>query len=764
MMQGFRNLVPKMFLKQEPPVLDKVVLPKNDSAWAESSAMYTHNDFEKYNPDSLIGIKGAAIYKKMMKDEQIKAVVKFKRDAITSRDFYFEINEDAKLGEAEEEKRIGISEATVNQMRGSWMDGLNGIMSAMYNGFSMTEKVFNTIQYDGATWWGIDRLRLKPFDTFTFKVDEYGNFLGVVQKMTAREQELDIKQFIHFTMNPDYDEHYGSSELNEAYRAWFSKDMAIKYRNMWLERHAGGFIQAKIKDGLTLSQADETKLKAVMANINVTTSMIVPNAVDIDISYPVNNVAYKDAIQDADMMIARALLVPNLLGVSPQGQHGSLAQSDTQLEAFLWTLEADSSRLEDALNEQLFKQLGDANFGDNNWPRIKFKPISESKKFELIKVWKDLVTAGAVQHTDTDEDHIRQLLEFPEPGEVVSSPGSPSTLSPGETPSPAQGSDDGPAQDLNKDDVEDKEEMKKDSTIIGKGRVSVEAFEAARKRVDFAAIGQASELGIETYTQKIGKTMAWIVDDVATKIKSGDLAPIESNADAIVKMKIPGKLTARLRKDVKAFLNDGYKVGTKHAEKEISSAKGEQFTVDVERAQFIEEKFFDLKSFTITGNLSDQALATMRNIILNGAKGGKSTREVIDQIYTDFASQGLISKEDAEEALGHALGVTNPTARINTIVRTNTFEAINEARHSYFTDPELGGFVQALEYSAILDSRTTQICSHLDGQVHSTNSDVWTNYRPPNHYNCRSLLIPVTELDVWTESDRPELEPQRGFV
>lgn len=130
-----------------------------------------------------------------------------------------------------------------------------------------------------------------------------------------------------------------------------------------------------------------------------------------------------------------------------------------------------------------------------------------------------------------------------------------------------------------------------------------------------------------------------------------------------------------------------------------------------------------------------------------------------------MGANGYIAVDDYREALGAALDpeLKNPQARIDTMLRTNGFEAVNEARYSYFTDPQLDGFVQALEYTAILDSRTTQICQHLDGQVHGTDKGTWESYRPPNHFNCRSLLIPVTEIDSWSESDEPTLDPQKGF-
>ena len=53
------------------------------------SILYTAKDFPKYNPDVLMQKKGRGIYKKMMLDDQVKAVLSFKRVAVISRKWYF---------------------------------------------------------------------------------------------------------------------------------------------------------------------------------------------------------------------------------------------------------------------------------------------------------------------------------------------------------------------------------------------------------------------------------------------------------------------------------------------------------------------------------------------------------------------------------------------------------------------------------------------------------------------------------------------------
>jgi hypothetical protein len=95
MMQEFLSLF-------RPSKKKKVPVKLGDVAWSESQ-LYI-GEFPKYNPDDLIGRKGFKIYQNMMLDEQVKAVVKFKRDAITSRDFVFMLD-DERVGEKEAENR-----------------------------------------------------------------------------------------------------------------------------------------------------------------------------------------------------------------------------------------------------------------------------------------------------------------------------------------------------------------------------------------------------------------------------------------------------------------------------------------------------------------------------------------------------------------------------------------------------------------------------------------------------------------------------------
>jgi len=791
-------------------------------AWSESS-MYTNADFPKYNPDDLIGAKGYAIYRKMMRDEQVKAVVRFKRDAITSRDWEFTL-ETEELSEDEKTRRKELFKQIVLKMEAPFSDALNGIMSGMYNGFSLTEKLYKQIIVGGKTWVGVKKLKLRPADTFFFHVDEFGNVEKVTQKYEMKEQEINLETFIHYVQNPDYDEHYGASELREAYRAWFSKDMVIKFQNIHMERFAAGFVWAAPVNGKTIvaGSAEYTTLQNVMQNLQATSSLILPSNIELNFEHPATTDIFERAVVQHDKAIAKSLLVPNLMGVSEQGRIGSYSQSETQLEAFLWTLDADAARLEAVINTQLFKELGDYNFGDGVYPIFKFKPVSDTRKLEIVKIWTQLVTSGAVQATETDEKFIRQTLEVPQKpaiegdapdlvlngsqvlaivdivskvGTGIMTPDAAKALitavfpikeeqaakmvenaratgptapaKPQQTGEPAAPAAGKPAAPQNPAAV------MQDETIVGKMGISVSAFSSAMKRVDFAVIGNKADNLSSDYAHKLASINADAVARLVSVIEEQKLGTAEGDPDGIRKIVFTPAEVSKLKNTAQAALNDAWDIGVQHAERELGKAKadkakmtatGAQQTFAVNKAALEElaSKYLKARSYTLAGDISAATQKTIQNILSEGTKTSKTTKQVKDEIYKALEADGMLTEEAVAEALG-ANTVKNASARIETAIRTTTFEAINEARYDFYTDPDLAGFVVALEYSAIMDDRTTEICSQLNGETYGIDSEVWSTFRPPNHFNCRSLLIPITMLDTWAESSPPTVQPQKGF-
>jgi SPP1 gp7 family putative phage head morphogenesis protein len=222
-------------------------------------------------------------------------------------------------------------------------------------------------------------------------------------------------------------------------------------------------------------------------------------------------------------------------------------------------------------------------------------------------------------------------------------------------------------------------------------------------------------------------------------------------------------------------LSSAWTLGGSMARNELERARGQRF-VQMRDLRDTAAEYFEVNGFRMAGNVSDGVRALIQQELQNSIKFGRTAKVTREVIWDRLVSRGFTSREQVREiesdpevirALNDLWGVSEPqtAAYLDTLARTNLFEAMNEARFAEFTDPALGDFVVAMEYSAILDDRTTDICEHLNGKQWPADSDVWDQFRPPNHFNCRSVLIPITAIDGWDgrESPAPSMQPQAGF-
>jgi SPP1 gp7 family putative phage head morphogenesis protein len=91
-------------------------------------------------------------------------------------------------------------------------------------------------------------------------------------------------------------------------------------------------------------------------------------------------------------------------------------------------------------------------------------------------------------------------------------------------------------------------------------------------------------------------------------------------------------------------------------------------------------------------------------------------------------------------------------------VRTMTTGFYNGGRAQMMY--EVGDFVQYVQYSAILDDRTTDRCARLNGTIMRKDGN-FEKIEPPLHYNCRSVILPITEEDVKEQKALSEVTPNQ---
>jgi SPP1 gp7 family putative phage head morphogenesis protein len=78
---------------------------------------------------------------------------------------------------------------------------------------------------------------------------------------------------------------------------------------------------------------------------------------------------------------------------------------------------------------------------------------------------------------------------------------------------------------------------------------------------------------------------------------------------------------------------------------------------------------------------------------------------------------------------------------INQWLQTEYDTAIGSGQMaSKWTDITSNTATKLLEFDAVMDERTSAICSSLNGTVKPVDDEFWNEYYPPNHFNCRSTV------------------------
>lgn len=383
-------------------------------AWAEG-IFFGRVPLQRWNPDELSWRQGGSLYRRMLQDDQIQALVSLRRSVIAGRGWRFELPPAEGSSPALRERQQACADflrfVLEKQLQGTFTQVLGDLMSAQVFGFSLLEKQFAPVAWQGESWWGLERLTLRPAESFTVEMDAHGAITALLQEQNGNKVPLPRERFVHHVNRPEVHAFYGESDLKACHRHWWSKENVLKFWNIYLERVEAGFVHGRIAGPLSAEEREE--LKHVMRNLSVQTSVITPASVELEMVTAPSTDAFERAVAARDKAMARALLVPGLLGFGEQPGSGSFAQSRTQLEAFFLVMNGVTEALADTLNEQLFRELAWWNFGLDDPPRFRFEPLTDQQRRELAQAWREAVVSGTVQPGPADEARTRHLLGYP---------------------------------------------------------------------------------------------------------------------------------------------------------------------------------------------------------------------------------------------------------------------------------------------------------------------------------------------------------------
>ncbi len=591
------------------------------------------------------------------------------------------------------------------------------------------------------------------------------------------ENPFPPEKFIIYSYNPQFGNWYGRSDLMAAFKWWLMKKHGSKFWAIWLERYASPFIWAQYKRDAGLKKEALLAIDDFIRNLSARQGVRVSDAVEIkDIQFaPSSGDAYEKAIEAYNRYIAHAILFPNLLGFTGgQGSSGgSYSLGQKQFDSFLWILNKMGRDMSETIvGEQIIKQLIQINYGEDVdqslYPKFRFISIDDSAIEVRSKIIDTLTRAGIVSK---EEEWVRDFLTLPKiaPGIVL-----PEAEELGgfgnqngnqkkeDAPKPAQK----PAEKEEKPAA--KEPEKEEAKMAEFKEREPDYFEKKMKVKQFKEeIGRLDQDLFDEASKAISDIRDDIIDQVDRKRIIADENPKDVQRlavntkelkDIFAKWMVKTYLDAKLSQleemgrgglnveIVKKFAavsnaweplppQEAVDFFRKKVTARIVTEEGKKILIDF--ANGFDLAFFQQRAFTIAGIVRDDIMNDAKQILLNGIKRQDQAGAVKDlkDMFNKYLDQGM--EIDAELLTPH---------RLNTIVRTNITEAVNEGRAAMMTDPDVSTFVQFFQYTAIIDERTTDYCDCMDGKIFRIEDlDL---LKPPAHFNCRSFTVPITQFEI----------------
>jgi phage gp29-like protein len=377
-----------------------------EAAFANPYHLFGGKPFTEYNPSVLISRRGLTIIDDMRRDDQIKAAMSFKKHTVMAGGWDIVSPEGSKDRSSEE-----LVEKRLKEIQGGLENVILNVLTALDYGYSITERVW--VDEEGAK---LSALKTRRPHEMEFVSDTFGNLTGLLQN----SRELPIDKFIIYSYSSEFSNHYGCSDLEAAYRAWWTKDNAYKWMAMLLERMGIPPIFALYNTedykGPTLA-----KLQTVLKRMQAATSGTIPrgdkDSLDLwspELAGQVSTV-FIPAMDMFNRDIARAILMPGLLGATPDAAEGSFARAQVHFDVFMLVIEHIRREIQELVQEQIVLPIVAVEIGPlDEMPRFEFRPLTDDVRIDLMAEWAKMVGADVVKRQAEDERHIRKQLKFPE--------------------------------------------------------------------------------------------------------------------------------------------------------------------------------------------------------------------------------------------------------------------------------------------------------------------------------------------------------------
>jgi len=692
------------------PVVNLIEKSFSDSSYWEASQI------KPYNPDDLVQQDfDYRTYEDMTHDDQISVCLQLKKDLVLASGFDI-ISEGDQESDAEMKEYLEV--ALCEDPHIPFLESLEEVLTAYEYGFSVSEKIFK-LKEDGLL--SLKCIKPRHPVTWLLHTDTHGNMVRYEQRGPRGSLDIDPSALIHYVNNRRFSNPYGTSDLRVAYDAWFIKRQIIKFYAIYLEKAASPTPVGRYDQNAPEAAVD--KLFEALKKLQTKSALVLPKEIEMEfLEAKSDGEAYIKGINLFNMFIGRALMIPDLLGFQgSETSGGSYSLGKDQMAVFFKHIGKRRSQIEDIVNKEIIKPIVRYNFGEvDKYPKFKLRPISDEDAMELAKLWIEGVKGKFYTPSEEEINHFRKLAKFPEGSvEYPEAPTQGMVLPIEDAEEEAN-----PQDSKEAEPQQEKEPQASDSQSDSGSSSSSDKKEFKRifndtpgeysKKTNFKLIENNMNSLKDAVITEANPVIQDIYDDLIKQIKQKKILQTQ-DLDKIDKIKI--KFGSKLKQILKSKFREAHKAAKSQAQSEL--LKG-NFALPLENEDFLE--FLEKETFQYIGDFEYQIKKNVRLKLVQAIKDGLPLSEIA----------GILSKE----------GIELSEISLERYARTKFTEVMNRGRHEFF---EESGVVAAYQYSAILDDRTTEICDGLHGKIFAKGDEPI----PPLHFNCRSLLIPITKYEDW---------------
>ncbi len=591
-----------------------------------------------------------------------------------------------------------VSQCLFENMTITWDDFLRQALLMLPFGFSVFEKVFQSVKFNGKDMIGWRKFAPRLQKTIQkWETQEGQDGITQMSYLGAETVSIPIEKLLIFTYQKEGDNWLGISVLRSAYRPWFWKNHIEKIHAIAFERQGLGIPYGKLPASFT--QKDRDKMEGMLKNIRANQQQ-----------YAILKDGWEMGFMD---MKAGTLMDPSetvrrynreiLISVLAQfldlgsGQTGSRALSADHSSTFHNNLTAVAKTVQDVMNKYAIKQLVDLNYTVAKYPTLEYSYIGLPRYKEVSEALSQLIAQGAVIPDEKLEDHLRQLMSLPKRPEIKEK----------QTPST-----DKPKEEELKSEADQKKqnsEKIKASEFAGWRPLTF-----AEKKVNLVDISRRMDKASDELRKDLSEIITKSVEDLIRQFQ----LVMEASTSTEKRNRINNiavKYLGEYRRALYNSIYDNFEYGKTMAAHEMKK--------DVPASPASSIQLMSKLADGLTQTMADDLIREGKLALLVGLQKHQFS-ETVDRIIKVLKSTGKNIAMNASIL--------------------NVSSAISQGRRATFSI--YGSDIYALQRSEILDSVTCNYCMSIDSRIFRKNDSF--SKVDAVHSNCRGIWVEIMKEEV----------------